>query len=78
MEPLPRAKMTVTRFILHILIGSYLCWVGSGGLTPDGAGYGIFGNLVGLAFILLGVLGIISGFVDAYKQSTGEWKSYYE
>ena len=57
---------------------------GKRGLRPvaskgsGGAGYGIFGNLVGLAFILLGVLGIISGFVDAYKQSTGEWKSYDE
>jgi hypothetical protein len=57
---------------------------GKRGLQPvaskgsGGAGYGIFGNLVGLAFILLGVLGIISGFVDAYKQSTGEWKSYDE
>ena len=38
MEPLPRAKMTVTRFIFQILLAICLCLVGSAGLTPGGGG----------------------------------------
>ena len=74
MEPRIDQKMTVTRFIVHILIGLFVCWVGSGGLLK----FDPLLNLVGLAFILIGALGIIQTFVIAYKQSTGEWKSYDE
>ena len=52
--------------------------MGSAGLTPGGGGYGILGNLVGLAFVLLGVLCIINVFVSTYRQWTGEEKTYDE
>ena len=67
-------KMTVTRFIGQILIGLFCCFIGYAGLTT----VGLIGNLLGLAFILVGVGCILETFVVAHKQSTGEWKGYDE
>ena len=63
--------MTVTRFIVQILLSIFFFGMGSAGLTSGDVVYAIFG----LAFVLLSVLCIFNVFVRAYKQWTGEEKT---
>ena len=74
MEPVLHEKVTVIKFIVQVLLSIFFFGMGSAGLTSGDVGYAIFG----LAFVLLSVLCIINVFVRAYRQWTGEEKTYDE